>query len=503
VSKKKTIGAIAAVLVIGGVAAAFALGGSRAVEVEVADVTNEDLSILVSASGDVEAETRADVYPPTTGTLASIEVTEGDQVTAGQLLAVMDTAPIEVQVAQARAAYTAAIAQRNAITKSAPGSSDLQAAQAAVDAAHSAYLAAGLAYDAARAGVGAPTASDIAQAQAAVALATATADAAQTAYDNFYTTVYLPAPLPRDAALESALAALMLARDQSTATLVTAQRTLAGLLAASDNTASITSAKVARDQAYAAYLGAVSQKDALTKASSVSSALTSADAAVAAAERALAYANDTLDQAEIVAPADGVVLFSSSSAASLIPGVGGGAAGALAVGSSVSPASAPFSIVPFEILAFTALVDEADVVRIEPGMQARISLDGVSDLEFISEVESIGKESVLTATGGTAFPVRLRFATQGRPVLLGMNGSVEIEVETIGGAATMPVEALLEDADTSYVYLVQDGVAIRTEIEVGRMTDMRVEVLSGLTAGDRVIVSGVADLTDGARVRAE
>jgi multidrug efflux pump subunit AcrA (membrane-fusion protein) len=99
--------------------------------------------------------------------------------------------------------------------------------------------------------------------------------------------------------------------------------------------------------------------------------------------------------------------------------------------------------------------------------------------------------------------VLLRFTTLGKPVLLGMNGSIEIEVETIGNAVTMPVEALLEDANADYVYTVRDGRAQRTEIEIGRLTDTRVEILSGLSEGDEVIVSGVSQLADGDRVRAE
>jgi multidrug efflux pump subunit AcrA (membrane-fusion protein) len=504
VSKGKVIGAIVAVLMIGGAVAAFAMSSTRSAEVRVAAVTREDLSITVSASGQVEAGNRVDVYPPTAGILESIEVTEGQRVSVGQVIATMDTAPIEVQVAQADAAYAGAVAQREAVARSAPGAEEKQAAQAAVDAAWSAYSVATTRYEAARAGLGAPSASDIAEAQTAVALAQASADAARAAYDSFYNTVYLPAPEPRDPALDAALAALSLARDQSVANLLTAQQGLVTLLAASDGSAATAAARVARDQAYAAYLGAVAQRDALAKASSVSGALAAADAAIRAAAAARALAGDTLTRAQIVAPVDGIVLFNSS-AASLLgsSGLGAGSGGKATVGSSVSPASAPFAVVSFETLAFTAQVDEADITRVKPGMTTLINLDGLPETEFASEVERVGKESVLTPTGGTAFPVYLRFSAANKPVLLGMNGSIEISVEMIGNAVTMPVEALLEDAVADYVYTVRDGRARRTEITIGRLTDTRVEIISGLSEGDEVIVSGVSQLTDGDRVRAE
>ncbi|MDP2300495.1 MAG: efflux RND transporter periplasmic adaptor subunit, partial [Actinomycetota bacterium] len=257
-------------------------------------------------------------------------------------------------------------------------------------------------------------------------------------------------------------------------------------------------AKVARDQAYAAYLGAVAQRDALAKASSVASALEAADAAITAAARARDLVAETLDSATIVAPVDGVVIFSAVT--NPLTGV---AAGKPAVGSSVSPASAPFSIVDFSELTFTAQVDEADITRVSEGMEAAIALDGLPDDEFETVVERVELQSVLTPTAGTAFPVILRIANPDRSVLIGMNGSVEIRVETIEDVITMPVEALLEDRSANYVYVVRDGVVTRVEIEIGRLTDTLVEVRSGLAEGDQVVVSDVSELVDGARVRTD
>lgn len=507
--KGRVIAALIAVLVLAGAIAAFAINNAQTEEVEVAEVTREDLSVVVAASGRVEDDNRIDVYPPTAGTLSSVEVTEGARVCAGQVLAYMDTDALEAQAAQADAAYLGAKAQRDAAATSVPGPADRQAAQAAVDAAYSAYQLANAQYEAVKAGAGAPSSGDIAGAQTAVAAAEASAQAAQAAYDNFYNNVYLPTPEPRPAELETALAALGFARDQATVNLLSARQTLAALIAASDNTAAVAAAKAARDQAYAAYLGTVSQREALAKASSVSSALSSADAAVDAAAQAKALAEETLAAATITAPADGYVLFNTGSAslggASGLSALAGGATAApsggdLAPGSTVSPASPPFTIVSLETLAFTALVDETDVTSIEPGMDAVVQLDGIAAEEFDAEVVSVGLEASTTSTGGTAFAVKLTFSTRGLPVLLGMNGSVAINIETIGDVVTIPVEALVEEEGVDYVYVVEDGHLRRMELEVGRFTDTSIEVLSGVEPGDQVVVSGIGDMQDGNRV---
>lgn len=495
-SKGKVIAAIAAVVIVGGVAAAFALSGMRATEVDAAEAVRDDLTVTVSASGKIQADRKVDLYPPTAGTLESIEVTDGQMVRAGQLIAVIDPAPLEVQLAQAEAAYAAAQAQRDATAKAVPGAADRAAADAAVAAAHTAYEAADLQYEAALAGLGQPTAADIAQAEAAVVLAQAAVDAANEAYDAFYESIYLPAPEPRDPALDAALQVLSLARDQAEASLITAGQTLAALEAAASGPVATTAAKLARDQAYAAYLGAVAQRDALARASSIGSALTAADKAIDAAAAARELAENALDATKITAPVDGVVVFSSVSG--LIPG---GPVVTPTEGSSVTPASAPFSIVSLEDLAFTAQVDEADVTRVEAGMKALVSLDGVPGVEFETEVERVELQAVLTPTGGTAFPVRMRVLNPDQQILIGMNGSVEIAVEMIEDVVTIPVEALLEDRGGNYVFVLEDGTARRVSIEIGKLTDALVEVRSGVTEGDLVITSSVSDLADGARVR--
>jgi HlyD family secretion protein len=486
--------AVAGVVVVAGVVAAVALGAGAGTEVTTEEATSGELSVTVSASGKVETDERADLYPPAAGTLASIEVTEGASVKAGDTIATLDTGPLEAQVGQAEAAYKAALAQRAAIRSGSPGSTDANAASASVTAGWSAYQAALAAYDAVKSGK--PTAESIAVAESAVASAQATYDIAQGAYQSFYDDVYLPAPDPKGVLLEASLAALALVRDQSFAGVLSAQQSLGALLAAGSDKTAEAQAKAARDQAYAAYLGTVAQQRALSKAGDTGAALASAEAAAAAAKTALELAEEALANATMVAPADGVVIFNSISGA--IPG---GPVIKPAVGFTVSPASAPFSIVAFDTLTFAAQVDEADIARLEVGMAAIVSLDGLPAEAFETRVERIERRSVLTPTGGTAFPVTLRLTgTQGR-VLLGMNGSAEVIVETIPATVSVPVEAVLEEGGADHVFVAEDGKARKVPVTLGRLTDTRAEIVSGLEAGAEVIIGGVSELEDGADIR--
>lgn len=496
-SKGKVIAAVVGLVVIGGIVAAVILGrGANAPEVTVEQATQSSLAVTVSASGKTEADNKGDLYPPTAGTLASIEVTDGQAVKAGDIIAVMDTAPLELQVAQAQAAYEGALAQSDSISQTAPSSADKAAASASVSAAYGAYKAANDRYNALLRATPDPTA--IAQAEAAVATAKATYDTAQAAYDSYKTTVYDPAPLPRDASMETALAVLSLARDQAYANYVSAQQTLAALLSGQDVSSAVAAAKSARDQAWAAYQGALAQQAKLASANT-NAAKSSANAAVQAARDALDYAISNLDKATMRAPHDGTVVFNGAGAS--LPGLGSGGAGKPTVGSAVSPATAPFSIVYFDKLVFNAQVDEADIAAVKAGLKAIVTLDALPTETFESTVERIDKTSVVTPTGGTAFSVIIRLADTGDRVLLGMNGSADIEIESVAGALTVPVEAVLDEAGKSYVFIAENGKAKRVEVTTGRLTDTRAEILSGISEGANVIVSGIGDLKDGAAIR--
>lgn len=500
---KALVGAVAVVLVAAGMGWALLGRRSAAVEVSVEKVSRGPLEVTVSAAGSVAPGTKADVLPPTAGTLVSIEVVEGQRVRAGDVIAVMDTRPLELQVAQAQAAYDAALAQADSIGQQEPSSSDEMAASAAVTAAWSAYQAAAKQYElVSSGGVSDPAA--LQQAQITVALARTAYSAAAAAYDAYKAGVYDPAPEPKDPVITEALEALESARQQAADALAAAEANLDALMSGGANPAAVASAKAARDQAWAAYQAALAQQQ---KLAGVDTRVTrsSAAAGVEAARRALEYAVHVLERATLRAPIDGTVLFNSATAslpASALGGTGAGvASGKPVVGGSVSPASAPFTVVALDDLTFEAQVDEADVVNVKPGMRATVILDSLPGRSFPTTVERIGTASVVTPTGGTAFPVVFRLTNAKETVLLGMNGTAEIVVESLEDVLSVPVEALLEEDGASYVYTVRGGEAIRVEVETGRMTETRAEIVSGLMAGDEVIVGGLSSVEDGVAVR--
>ena len=68
-------------------------------------------------------------------------------------------------------------------------------------------------------------------------------------------------------------------------------------------------------------------------------------------------------------------------------------------------------------------------------------------------------------------------------------------------ALVIPEQALTPEAERQFVFVVADNKVERREVHIGGRRPGSVEVLSGLMAGERVIVEGTQKVRDGAQVR--
>lgn len=158
--KGRIIAAIVVLATVGAVVAGLLVSqqGARPT-VTTARAGVQNLSVTISAPGTVTAATRVPVYPPAVGVLASVRVTDGQQVAKGDVLATLDGTALQAAVDRAKAQVAAADAQsaaasaQRAAAKAMPRDTDAQARarDAALDAADAAQDAAGAAQSAAAA----------------------------------------------------------------------------------------------------------------------------------------------------------------------------------------------------------------------------------------------------------------------------------------------------------------------------------------------------------------
>jgi len=61
----------------------------------------------------------------------------------------------------------------------------------------------------------------------------------------------------------------------------------------------------------------------------------------------------------------------------------------------------------------------------------------------------------------------------------------------------VPEEAIVFQAAQTYVFVAEDGTARRRAVETGQRRDGMIAVMSGLSAGDEVVVRGLQQVRDG------
>ncbi|MGH7726515.1 MAG: efflux RND transporter periplasmic adaptor subunit [Candidatus Eiseniibacteriota bacterium] len=94
-----------------------------------------------------------------------------------------------------------------------------------------------------------------------------------------------------------------------------------------------------------------------------------------------------------------------------------------------------------------------------------------------------------------------RIPNRDRSLVPGMSADVVATLSERTDALTVPDEAVFAEGDQSFVYkLAPDTTVVRTAVTLGTREAARVEVLSGLSEGDRVVRAGHQKLYPGARV---
>ncbi len=139
-----------------------------------------------------------------------------------------------------------------------------------------------------------------------------------------------------------------------------------------------------------------------------------------------------------------------------------------------------------ETALVTIEIDELDILRLMPGMEAQVTLDAMKGTSFLGTIRSIATQG--TSSGGNAkFSVTVALPRQGN-MLEGMNASVVIVTGTSEAAVTVPAAALVEENGKTWVYTAydekKDALGGLVEVKTGLSDGNRVEILSGLTEAD-------------------
>ncbi|MGJ5818209.1 efflux RND transporter periplasmic adaptor subunit [Paludibaculum fermentans] len=141
-----------------------------------------------------------------------------------------------------------------------------------------------------------------------------------------------------------------------------------------------------------------------------------------------------------------------------------------------------------------ASVEEARLASIRPGLAVKV------DLESMDHPLDARVEEIVPAMdpASRSFTVKIGVAGAGT-LRSGMFGRARFPQGT-KQALTIPVMALMEQGQVQRVFVVDNGIARGRLITTGARTAGRVEVLSGLQAGETIVSPAPTNLADGGKV---
>lgn len=135
-------------------------------------------------------------------------------------------------------------------------------------------------------------------------------------------------------------------------------------------------------------------------------------------------------------------------------------------------------------MSVTITVDEADILSLEVGQEADVTVSSVSEDTLTGTVTQIDKTA---STGSYTAVVTLDKQTG---MLQGMTASVDVRIEGVEDAVIIPVDALHQTSTGAYVYTSYDEETQeyggRVDVVTGLSNSSFVQIESGLSAGDTV-----------------
>lgn len=149
--------------------------------------------------------------------------------------------------------------------------------------------------------------------------------------------------------------------------------------------------------------------------------------------------------------------------------------------------AAAFTINTMKNVRIVVSIDELDILSIEKGQTAKVTLDALEDEEFEGTISKISTTAT-TSNGNTKYDVEITIP-QNDDIMDGMSASVVIVTDSAENAVMIPALALLERGEKQFVYTSQDddgNLSGEVEVETGLSDGTNVEITSGLSEGDTI-----------------
>jgi RND family efflux transporter MFP subunit len=202
------------------------------------------------------------------------------------------------------------------------------------------------------------------------------------------------------------------------------------------------------------------------------------------AQSSVALAKNNLKKCNLYAPENGVI-----GARNIEPGM-----------NSLGNLKSPLELVKINTVYVKVAVPENEINLIKKGQKASFSVSALDNQEFEGTVTNVG---VVADAMSRTYEVKITVNNPKMVLKPGMVCDVKVNAPQNRSVVGVPYQAVNQDnSGSKYVYVVNEAQkkVSKRVVTVGNYQDDFVQILSGLSVGEKVVVSGMHKLTDNGKI---
>jgi RND family efflux transporter MFP subunit len=167
-------------------------------------------------------------------------------------------------------------------------------------------------------------------------------------------------------------------------------------------------------------------------------------------------------------------------------------------GAMITPGTSIVTVVSVSPMVIEAKASERDIARVKRGLPVTVTVDSLPGQRFTGRIMRISPLLDAQTRNGL---VEIEIPNRGGTLKGEMFARVELDLGGSRETTLLPRDALVYRGDQPGVYVIESEKAKFIALETGMTQEDKVEVISGLKAGDAVVTRGSNLLKDGDRVR--
>ena len=163
-------------------------------------------------------------------------------------------------------------------------------------------------------------------------------------------------------------------------------------------------------------------------------------------------------------------------------------------GATVASGTKMVTLANLDDVQVSVQVSKTDLPKISLGQKVDITINGKA---YTGEITQISGSATKNANGVAVVDTKIKVTNPDSEIILGVEANNKIHAEKADNTIVLPYEYVLTDAEGDYVFVLENGTAVRKAVKIGISTSTEAQIVEGLSENDKVITTNLDTLTDG------